>query len=65
MMKVGSPLKDGGTNGMPVVLTLKSLLKHILDEENEQRRRRGDPKVDTLPKPCEYFDLIGGSGSGG
>lgn len=56
---------DGGPEATPTVLTLKNLLGYILEEENGRRRRRGEPEKTVLPPPAEYFDLIGGSGSGG
>ena len=34
-------------------------------EENEQRNTEGRPLLDSLPKPCDYFDLIGGTSTGG
>jgi len=35
-------------------------------EENKQKEDgRTPPSFNTLPKPCDYFDLIGGTGTGG
>lgn len=56
---------DGGPNGIPLLKTVRSLCAHVLDEENRVRVIRGELEQTVLPKPCEYFDMIGGSGSGG
>jgi hypothetical protein len=37
----------------------------VMVEENEERRNAGLPQLDSLPKPCDYFDLIGGTSTGG
>ena len=44
-------LDGGGVRGLSSLYILKHIMESI------------DP--DNTPKPCEYFDLIGGSGSGG
>jgi len=37
----------------------------LMVDENAKRRRDGQPPLTCLPKPCDYFDLIGGTGTGG
>ncbi|KAG6826181.1 hypothetical protein H0H92_000816 [Tricholoma furcatifolium] len=48
-------LDDGGIRGLSELIILQEImhrLKHIAN-------------LDTVPKPCEYFDVIGGAGTGG
>lgn len=40
-------------------------MKHIRRHENIERRRWGQTPLKGLPKPCDVFDLIGGTNSGG
>jgi patatin-like phospholipase/acyl hydrolase len=44
-------LDGGGVRGLSSLMILDRLMKHI----NE----------DAPPKPCEYFDMIGGTSTGG
>lgn len=37
----------------------------LMAEENAKRERDGVELLSKLPKPCEYFDLIGGNSTGG
>ncbi|KAK0205392.1 acyl transferase/acyl hydrolase/lysophospholipase [Desarmillaria ectypa] len=48
-------LDGGGIHGASGILVLHAIMKSI-------KRRNG---LDHIPKPCEYFHLIGGSGTGG
>ncbi|KAJ5774501.1 hypothetical protein N7457_009397 [Penicillium paradoxum] len=50
-------LDGGGVRGLSSLY----ILKRIMDRLNDARRRRGLPPV----KPCEVFDLIGGTSTGG
>ena len=34
-------------------------------EENAKREKEGEEPLSELPKPCDYFDLIGGTSTGG
>jgi len=34
-------------------------------EENVKREMNGETPLTRPPKPCEYFDLIGGTNTGG
>lgn len=54
-------LDGGGTRGISILLILKSLLSHVLEQENKKRQK----KLKELPKVCEMFDLIGGTNAGG
>ena len=48
-------LDGGGVRGLSSLLILREIM---LDIETRMR-------VDATPKPCEYFDLIGGTSTGG
>ena len=47
----------GGVRGLSSLLVLQSLMHAV----NNERKKHGDPSV----KPCELFDLIGGTSTGG
>jgi patatin-like phospholipase/acyl hydrolase len=50
--------KDGGgVRGLSTLLIIKALMGKV----NAERRNDGQPAV----KPCELFDLIGGTSTGG
>jgi patatin-like phospholipase/acyl hydrolase len=46
-------LDGGGVRGLSILLILKHLMTTI------------DPDAIPPPKPCEYFDMIGGTSTGG
>ncbi|KAG6810020.1 hypothetical protein H0H92_013688 [Tricholoma furcatifolium] len=48
-------LDDGGIRGLSELIILEEIMKRLKHTE----------KADTVPKPCEYFDIIGGVGTGG
>lgn len=48
-------LDGGGVRGLSSLLILKSIM--------EQIKRK--TKAETVPRPCEYFDLICGTSTGG
>jgi patatin-like phospholipase/acyl hydrolase len=50
-------LDGGGVRG----LSSLHILKHLMDQLNSQRRLSSLPAL----KPCELFDLIGGTSTGG
>lgn len=50
-------LDGGGVRGLSTLYILKS----IMDQLNNERKKNGLPPV----KPCEVFDLIGGTSTGG
>jgi patatin-like phospholipase/acyl hydrolase len=51
-----SPIVDGGgIRGLSSLLVLQTIMHRIQVEE----------KLQSPPFPCEYFDLIGGTGTGG
>ena len=37
----------------------------VMIDENKKLKQDGKPPLARLPKPCDYFDLIGGTGTGG
>lgn len=46
-------LDGGGVRGLSMLHILKHLMENIAPGANE------------IPKPCEYFDMIGGTSTGG
>jgi patatin-like phospholipase/acyl hydrolase len=48
-------LDGGGVKGMAILLILKRLFRTIQREEH----------LPEIPRPCSYFDLIGGTSTGG
>jgi len=50
-------LDGGGVRGLSTLLILQALMARV----NEERMKDGQPAV----KPCELFDLIGGTSTGG
>jgi patatin-like phospholipase/acyl hydrolase len=45
----------GGIRGLSMLIILEHLMNKIKVEEN----------LPAIPHPCNYFDLIGGTGTGG
>jgi hypothetical protein len=45
----------GGIRGLSELLILHEIMKRIQFDQN----------LAELPRPCDYFDLIGGTGTGG
>ncbi|KAF7761984.1 hypothetical protein Agabi119p4_9976 [Agaricus bisporus var. burnettii] len=58
-------LDGGGIRGLSELLIIKQVMHKLMFEENEKRKRDGEEPLSVLPKPCDYFDLIGGTGTGG
>ncbi len=40
-------------------------MHRLMIEENMKRESDGQSPLTSLPKPCDYFDLIGGTSTGG
>ena len=56
-------LDGGGVRGLSSLMVLEDLMESIMKEEQRLKIR---PRNDnTIPKPCDYFDLIGGTSTGG
>ncbi|KAI9836887.1 MAG: hypothetical protein M1819_001052 [Sarea resinae] len=56
-------LDGGGVRGLSSLLILREVMEKIANEEKRLNKR---PKNDsTALKPCDYFDLIGGTSTGG
>jgi predicted acylesterase/phospholipase RssA len=56
-------LDGGGVRGLSSLMVLDDLMESIAQEEKRIGKRA---KSDTTPlKPCDYFDLIGGTSTGG
>jgi len=59
---MGDCTDGGGIRGVAILTTLGEImmrLKHDLEKSGEL------PKTDEPPLPCDYFDLIGGTSTGG
>ncbi|KAL1994652.1 hypothetical protein VTN49DRAFT_2122 [Thermomyces lanuginosus] len=59
-MTLQEPLKilsldGGGIRGLSILLILEDIMEKIRDKNG----------LDHVPRPCEHFDLIGGTGTGG
>jgi len=50
-------IDGGGIRGLSTLLIIKALMARV----NEERKKDGKPAI----KPCELFDLIGGTSTGG
>ena len=55
----------GGIRGLSELLLIKGVMHRLMVEENKKRTMGGQPPLIHLPKPCDYFDLIGGTSTGG
>jgi patatin-like phospholipase/acyl hydrolase len=56
-------LDGGGVRGLSSLMVLDDLIENIAQEEKRiGKRSRND---NTSLKPCDYFDLIGGTSTGG
>ena len=51
-------LDGGGVRGLSSLYILQAIMWKVADEPPDGQRR-------ILPKPCDYFDLIGGTSTGG
>ncbi|KDR67979.1 hypothetical protein GALMADRAFT_257519 [Galerina marginata CBS 339.88] len=58
-------LDGGGIRGLSELLMLKEIMHRLMVEENERRKKDVEEPLSRLPKPCDYFDLIGGTSTGG
>ncbi|KAF2402280.1 FabD/lysophospholipase-like protein [Trichodelitschia bisporula] len=56
-------LDGGGVRGLASLMVLDDLMENIAREEKRLGIRKRDDQ--TRPKPCDYFDLIGGTSTGG
>lgn len=56
-------LDGGGVRGLSSLLIIQDLMQKVAQEEKRLRIRPRDNN--DLPLPCDYFDLIGGTSTGG
>jgi patatin-like phospholipase/acyl hydrolase len=50
-------LDGGGVRGLSSLLILREIMEEI--------QRQSDREANDVPLPCQYFDLIGGTSTGG
>ncbi|KDR66773.1 hypothetical protein GALMADRAFT_80462, partial [Galerina marginata CBS 339.88] len=55
----------GGIRGLSELLVIREVMHRLMFEENAKRKENGEEPLSVLPKPCDYFDLIGGTSTGG
>ena len=55
----------GGIRGLSELLIIKEVMHRLMVAENAKRESDSQPLLTSLPKPCDYFDLIGGTSTGG
>jgi len=55
----------GGIRGLSALLIVKELMHKVMLDENKKLKQKGQPLLTRLPKPSDYFDLIGGTSTGG
>jgi len=55
----------GGIRGLSELLIIKEIMHKVMINENKKLKQDGRPLLTRLPKPCDYFDLIGGTSTGG
>ncbi|KAF9470475.1 FabD/lysophospholipase-like protein, partial [Pholiota conissans] len=58
-------LDGGGIRGLSELLIIREVMHGLMVEENAKREKEGLKLLSEAPKPCDYFDLIGGTGTGG
>jgi hypothetical protein len=62
---------NSANSGRPIQLTpfttelLKEVMYRLMVEGNAKRKNNGEEPLSSLLKLCDYFDLIGGSSTGG
>jgi len=55
----------GGIRGLSELLIIKAVMHRLMVEENTKLEQEGRPPLRNPPKPCDYFDLMGGTSTGG
>lgn len=53
-------IDGGGVRGYSMIIILQELMLKLFVEMHGRA-----PKLEEIPKPCDHFDLIGGTGTGG
>lgn len=53
-------IDGGGVRGYSMIMILQELMLKVFVEMHGRA-----PSLEEIPKPCEHFDLIGGTGTGG
>ena len=55
----------GGIRGLSELLIVQEVMHKIMIEKNKKLKLDGQPPLTCLPRPCDHFDLIGGTSTGG
>ena len=60
-----NPTDGGGIHGLSGLLIVKEVMHKVMVDENKKLKQNGQPPLTRLPKPCDPFNLIAGTGTGG
>lgn len=58
-------LDGGGVKGISSVIILQKIMERVREIENEAKRSKGLPTDPEERRPVDYFDLAGGTSTGG
>ena len=61
----GQQADGGGIQGFSELLIIKEVMHRLMVEENVKWKNDGEESLSSLLKLCDYFNLIGGTSTGG